>query len=254
MKERPEEVHTAWLDRLDEIVEGVDTPSQDDDELLRLAGRLNVALAPLRELDAPARAHRQRLRTQLRAQLSQQASRRKWFFRPLFVAAALLIFVVLGPGIVFELNPLGVQNIHVNRQEQGWAPADLPSVNTYRIASPADIHGIALLLPTNLAGDAYLVALNTSAYGSRKVLKAYLVYEQDALIYETPSSALPSAAYSSATYQTVFIGDVPAYVSRTRDGQNLIEWYQYGLLCDLVGRQSEEEMVAMVQALKVVIY
>lgn len=254
MNEKPDEINDAWLDRLDEIVGGMDTPSSDDDELLQIAGRLTVALAPYRELDVQARVHRQRLGMQLRAQLSHSASLKKWVFRPLIVAAAILIFVVLGPGIVFEFNPTGIQNDHLNKNTQGWEMTDLPSTNTYNIALPAEIHGLLLLLPTKLAPNTYLIALNTSTYGSHSAIKAYLVYEPDALIYETPSSPLPPAVYANSAYQIMHIGATTAFLSRTRDGQNRLEWYQAGLLCDLVGRQSPAQLVTMVEALQAVRY
>src|ERR1700694_2387433 len=254
MKEKPDEVNDAWLDRLDEIVEGMDTTSPDDDELLQIAGRLTVALAPYRELDAPGRAHRQRLGVQLRTQLTHSASLKKWFFRPLMVAAAILIFVVLGPGIVIEFTPVGIQNNHLNKNVQGWEMTDLPSTNTYNIALPANLHGLLLLIPTNIVPNGYLIAVNTSAYRSGHVMKAYLVYEQDSIIYETPSPPLSPAAYTNSGYQTVHIGTTPGFLSRTRDGQNRLEWYQAGLLCDLVGKQSPEELVAMVEALETVRY
>src|ERR1700737_2192913 len=126
MNEKQEEADGMWLDRLDAIADGVDEPSPDDDELLRIALRMHGALAPFRELDAPARAHRQRLRGQLRAQFAPKRSWQRWVFRPLMIAAALLLFILLGPGLIFELNLAG-QNNHSNNGVQGWHMSDLPS-------------------------------------------------------------------------------------------------------------------------------
>src|SRR5437660_317764 len=100
MDEKQEEADGTWLDRLDEIADGVDEPSPDDDELLQLARHMHVALAPFRELDAPALAHRRRLRGHLRAQFAAKRSWQRWVFRPLLVAAALLLFILLGPGLI----------------------------------------------------------------------------------------------------------------------------------------------------------
>src|SRR5690349_834215 len=120
MNEKQEEAEGTWLDRLDEIVDGVDEPSPDDDELLQLARHMRVALAPFQELDAPVRAQRQRLKGQLRAKLAtQKRSWQRWVFRPLMVAAALLLFILLGPGLIFELNLAG-QNAHPGANVQGW--------------------------------------------------------------------------------------------------------------------------------------
>src|SRR5579859_4832231 len=163
MNEKQEEAERLWVDRLDEIVDGVDEPSPDDDELLQLARHLRVSLAPFQELDAPARAHRQRLKGHLRARLAtRKRSWQRWVFRPLMVAAALLLFILLGPGLIFELNVAG-QNNHLSNDAQGWHMSDLPSTLSYAMLSPTHIPaGLTLLMPTNLLPNSYLLAINTN--------------------------------------------------------------------------------------------
>ncbi len=254
MNERPEEVDGAWLDRLDEIVDGVDEPLPDDDELLQLARQMRAALAPMRELDAPARAHRQRLRVHLRARLAHKRSWKKWVFRPLMVAAALLFFILLGPGLVFELNLAG-QNNHANNNAQSWRMVDLPATDAYAMLAPARMpRGLVLLVPTNLLPNAYLLAANINTYRANTPVRGYLVYEQNAVIYESVSPPLPPIAYSSPAYQTVYAGDIPIFVTHTGDGYNRLEWYQEGLLCDFVSKQPVAQLVAMVRQLQPVSY
>jgi hypothetical protein len=255
MNEKQEEADGAWLDRLDEIADGVDEPSPDDDELLQLARQMRVALAPFRELDAPARAHRQRLRGQLRAQLAaRKRSWKRWVFRPLMVAAALLLFILLGPGLIFELNLAG-QNNHSNNDVQGWHMSDLPSVDSYEILSPTHMPpDLVLLVPTNLVPNAYLLAINANTYGANISARSYLIYEQNALIYESPSLPLPAIAYSNAAYQTVYAGNVSVFVTHTSDGSNRLEWYQNGLLCDFISDQPVAQLLAMVRQLQPVTY
>ncbi len=254
MNEKREEVDEMWLDRLDEIVEGVDEPSPGDDELLQLARQMHVALAPFRELDASAYAHRRRLRGRLRAQMAQAHSWKKWVLRPLMVAAALLLFVLLGPGLVFEFNLAG-QNNHLNKTVSGWQMADLPSTVSYSMLSPSMLpQGHVLLLPTNLFSNAYLVAINTNTYGADTPAQGYLIYEQNALIYESPSPQLPAIAYSNSAYQTVYAGNIPIFVSHSSDGQNRLEWYQDGLLCDFVSNQPIKQLVASIGLLRPITY
>lgn len=254
MNEKQEEADEMWLDRLDEIADGVDEPSPDDDELLQLARQMRVALAPFRELDAPARAHRQRLRGQLHAQLAAKRSWKRWVFRPLMVAVALLLFILLGPGLVFELNPAG-QNNHLTNDVQGWHMPNLPPVNSYDVLSPTHkLPGLVLLVPTNLLPNAYLLAINTSTYGANIHAWGYLIYEQDALIYESPSLPLPAIAFTNSAYQTIYMGNTPIFVTHTPDGNNRLEWYQNGLLCDFVSNQPVAQLVAMVQRLQTVAY
>ena len=255
MNEKRDEAEGAWLDRLDEIVDGVDEPSPDDDELLQLAHHMRASLAPLRELDAPASAHRQRLKAQLRVRLAgRKRSWQRWIVRPLMVAAALLLFILLGPGLVFELNP-AAQNNHLSNNVQGWHMPNLPPVDSYKILSPTHKPSdLVLLVPTNILPNAYLLAITTSTSGANAPASGYLVYEENALIYESPSPPLPAVAYTNPAYQTLYAGNLPVFVMQTGDGNNRLEWYQNGLLCDFVSDQSIEQILAMVQHLHLVTY
>ena len=64
----------AWLDELDAIVAGRDTPLLKNDELLQLAERLATGLKPLQGMDAAAEQRRQRLLRRLRARPARQRS------------------------------------------------------------------------------------------------------------------------------------------------------------------------------------
>ena len=248
-----------WLDRLDEIATGAAEPSPTDDELLRIAGQLNAAFAPLRELDAPARAHRHRLGMRLRSQLaaspvSPARRLRPWLIRPLIVAAAILLFVLLGPGLIFELNLAGYPGAHHTNSQQSWQATDLPSDLSFAIAPPRKIpHGMVLLLPLNLPPNAYLISINTRTYGSNAPIHAYLVYTQGAQLYESPAQT-PAGNYITSAYTRVQLGSFSGILLRTRSGQNRIEWYQAGLLCDLVSIEPVTSMIAMIQHLQLVTY
>lgn len=255
MNEKQEEAEERWLDRLDEIVDGIDEPSPDDDELLQLARHMHVALAPFRELDAPARAHRQRLKGQLRARLAtRKRSWQRWVLRPLMVAAALLLFILFGPGLIFELNLAG-QNTHLSATIQGRHMPDLPPADSYEMLSPTHMpSNIVLLVPTNLVPNAYLLEINTSTYGTNAPMQGYLIYEQNALIYETPSPPLPTIAYTSPVYQTLHAGNISVFVARVGGGNTRLEWYQNGLLCDFVSNRPLAQSLTMIQHLQLVTY
>ena len=255
MNEKQEEAEGSWVDRLDEIVDGVDEPSPDDDELLQLARHVRVALTPFRELDAPARAHRQRLKGQLRARLAtRKRSWQRWVFRPLMVAAALLLFILLGPGLIFELNLAG-QNTHSSANVQDWHMPNLPPVNSYEMLSPTHKpSNLVLLVPTNLVPNAYLLAINTSTNGANTSTQGYLIYEQNALIYEAPAPPLPAIAYTNPIYQTLHAGNTTVFVTQTGGGNTRLEWYQNGLLCDFLSNQPLAQSLAMIQQLQLVTY
>lgn len=252
MREHEEERADAWFALLDEIVEGFDAPAPQDDELITLARTLSTELAPLRELDAPARARREQLRTRLhsRARSVNARSLKKWLMRPLLAAAALLLFFLLGPGLIFEVSPgVGQNQLHNQKGISGWQMADLPSTTFIMVIPPLKMpRGLQLLLPTEPGQS--VVALSANSYGA-PVTNNYLVYEAQALIYEMPSQPLPVFAFESSLYQTVPLGYANALLMQTRDGQNRLEWYQDGLLCDMVSNQPVALMIQMAQDLRV---
>ncbi len=255
MKDRRADVEDVWLDKLDAIAAGDEQPSPGDDELLHIAGRLTAALAPLGELDAGARAHKQRLGSQLRLQLAASKKTRlvkRWAFRSIMVAVALLVFMVLGPGLLFQIAPGASQNDHTNgaQTQQGWQMLTLHSTSAYTIATPANLtRGIALLLPTEIAPDGYLVAISIDNYGNNVKIASYLVYEQDAIFYETPSRPFPPDAYAISVYQTVSIGKTRGFLYQEPGGTNRLEWYQAGLLCDLVSKLPAGQLIMMADEL-----
>ncbi len=260
MRDKYERFDDVWLDRLDGITSGIDEPSPEDDELLHLAGRLTAAFSPLRELDAPARARRQRLAMQLRAQVASLPhgahAWKKWLLRPLVAAVAVLLFLLLGPGLIFELKPAGSNSgTHHNKTTHSWQAANLPPDYSFAIAPPKDIpHGLTLLLPLNLPSNAYLISLNTGKYGSNSPTATYLVFTLNAHLYESPVQPLPSSAYLNSAYTSIQLGALNGILLQAGDGQNRIEWYEQGLLCDLVSYLPVSTMVSMIEDLRPITY
>lgn len=260
MRDKYEHLDDKWLDRLDDIATGMEEPSAEDDELLQLAGRLTAAFTPLRELDAPARAYRHRLAVQLRDQLASlphgAQTWKKWLLRPLVAAAAVLLFLLLGPGLIFELNLAeSTTGAHHNMATQSWQAANLPSDYSFAIAPHKDIpRGLTLLLPLNMPSNAYLVSINTGKYGSNAPITTYLVYTLNAHLYESPVQPLPGDSYLNSDYTSIQIGALNGVLMHTSDGENRIEWYEQGLLCDLVSNLPVAAMLSMIQNLRPVTY
>jgi hypothetical protein len=94
----------AWLDWLDAIIAGDDTPAPEDDEMLHVAVRLAQALAPLSTLDADAEARRQHQGTRLRARLAASPPQR-WSHRSRLLAVAATLLLALGLGILGVISP-----------------------------------------------------------------------------------------------------------------------------------------------------
>ncbi len=260
MKDRRADVEDVWLDKLDAVAAGDYHPLAGDDELLHVAGRLTAALAPLRELDAGTRGHKQRLGSQLRLQLAASKKTRlmkRWTFRSIMVAAALLVFIVLGPGLLFQIAPGALQNNSTDgaQTQQGWQMTTLHSSSSYTIATSADLtQRVRLLLPTKIAPNAYLIAVSIDNYGNTMKIASYLIYEQDAIFYETPSSPFPPDAYAISTYQTVHIGNMRGLLYQEPGGTNRLEWYQAGLLCDLVSKLPAGQLIMMAAELQAVTF
>ena len=80
-------------------------------------------------------------------------------------------------------------------------------------------------------------------------IASFLVYEQDAIFYETPSRPFPPDAYAISAYQTVSIGNTRAFLYQEPGGTNRLEWYQAGLLCDLVSKLPAGQLIMMADEL-----
>lgn len=68
------------------------------------------------------------------------------------------------------------------------------------------------------------------------------------------SPPLPAIAYTGPIYQTLYAGNIAVFVTKTGDGNNRLEWYQNGLLCDFVSNQPIKQILAMIQQLQLVTY
>ncbi|HEV2580570.1 MAG TPA: hypothetical protein VGT44_06920, partial [Ktedonobacteraceae bacterium] len=173
----------------------------------------------------------------------------------LVTAAAILLFVLLGPGLIFELNLAGNPGARINGGASTSLVSDLPSDLSFAILSTKDIpRGLTLLLPTNLAPNGYLVATTMNNYGSSVPVNLYLVYTQNAHLYESPSPPLPTEAYANSSYSTIQLGSSSGILLHTSNGENRIEWYQSGLLCDMVSAEPVQLMATMIEQLQTVTY
>lgn len=213
----------AWLDRLDALVEGGDVPSPTDDELLHVAGQLINVLAPLNELDDAAEDRRQRLGIHLHARLltAPPARRRRRWQQVFTMVAAVLIFLILGPGIMFELNPSAL-----NDAWQGFwrLPGDAPtSTNTFT-PIPNDVQILdsgpyRILLPNQLGQTSTaLPGLYQADYLVDNYYHVYLLVQAtDQVEARAPTPPGLHAAY---------VGKTRMWLDRTDAGQNIIEWFE----------------------------
>lgn len=234
----------VWLDELDAIVAGHDSPAVQDDERLQLAQRLLVELKPLQRMDERAEQRRQRLFRRLRTQPVRSAQRQVYRSRPALLTGALLVVFLIS--VVFGAGRLW------GAAGQVWNAAtslnQLQGVSVASLSRPhAGLHPLPLLPTTLLDGT------QSAAYGvitdehDRNLLKVfvadYRVAGQDVSLYEQPSSfflTVPSA-------QTVSIGALQGQVFEDTTGTHALQWYQDGMQCQLTSTLPVEQLVALAE-------
>ncbi|MDQ2714883.1 MAG: hypothetical protein M3Z08_08255 [Chloroflexota bacterium] len=213
----------AWLDRLDSIVEGGDVPSPADDELLHVAGQLLNALSPLSELNDAAEDRRQRLGTHLNAKLltTPPARRQRRWQQAFTMVAAALIFLILGPGIMFELNPSALNDAWQGFWRlPGAAPTNTntftPIANNVQIL---DAGPYRILLPNQPSQTGTpLPGLYQADYLVDNYYHVYLsVQATDQVEARTPT---PPGLH------TVYVSKTRMWLDHTDSGQNIIEWFE----------------------------
>jgi len=250
----------SWMDALDAIaidhnrypLESGSSGSRDDDEqdLLRLAERLSFTLAPLRELHASDRAQKQRLKVQLKAKLAHNA-RKRWWYRSMLFAAAILMFLLLGPGVMLEISFANHWNkgggLGVNDPGQVLATGTpTSSPHTYVIyptrpptpkshATPAPHNGVKVLLPPQNLPDAVEVDVPfTLAQGGvlDKYFAHYIVAGQDVFLFEDPGMP-PKSPDAFNGLHLVSIGNIKGWLNQDTYGNNILNWFQDGFYCQI---------------------
>jgi hypothetical protein len=232
----------AWLDELDAIIAGHDSPAARDDELLQLAQRLASGLKPLQGMDEAAEQRRQRLLRRLRARPAQAARRRVYRLRfaPL---VAVMLAVILISGMFGAGRLWGAAG-------QVWNAAtslnQLQGVSVASLSRPhAGLHPLPLLptaLPAGTQSAAYGVITDDHDRNLLKVFVAdYRVAGQDVSLYEQPSSFF----FIAPSAHTVAIGDLEGQVFEDNAGTHALQWYQDEIICQLTSTLPVEQLVAL---------
>lgn len=232
--DRFEKVDERWMERLDAIASGEELPSPDDDDLLHVAGQLSAALTPLRRLDSTAEARRQHVGAQLRMRRAAQTLK-VWGMRSLVLAVALLLFLLLGPGLIFMVHldnaphhgglPASASRIAAaNRAATRRAIAPTLRIDLIRAVSPLPAHEYLI--------DSGLDSLNGAFF---RYYAQYRITGQGALdifLYEQPASlfAFPLPATGM---QPITVRGLSAVSFRNDTGFSTIRWTENGLTCQL---------------------
>jgi hypothetical protein len=227
-----------WLDDLDAIIAGHESPAASEDELLQLAQQLTERLTPLRRMDRAAEQRRQHLLGRLHATQSKQPARARSA-----LLVALLLMAVLASGTV-GAGTLWSAASHV------WnAATSLQQVQGISIAHLArprpGLHPLPLLpvaLPRDTDGAAYGVIADAHDPNLLKVFVAdYRIAGRDVSLYEQPSSF----PLTSLAAHMVRIGALEGQVFQDEAGNHALQWYQDGMECQLTSTLPVDRLVAL---------
>ncbi|HEY7347163.1 MAG TPA: hypothetical protein VH599_02505 [Ktedonobacterales bacterium] len=246
MKPGEEQPTPAWLDDLDAIIAGQDSPAASEDELLQLAQRLSSGLTPLRTLNQAAEQRRVRLLGRLHATQQARAARNQHRRVRFALLLALLLLVVLASGTLGA----GALRGGWGAAQQVWHAAtslqQVQGISLAQLERPhPGLHPLPLLptaLPGDTQGSAYGVITDARDPNLLKVFVAtWRMAGQDVSLYEQPTGF----PLTSSAAQTVPIGALQGQVFVDESGNHALQWYQDGMECQLTSTLPVERLVAL---------
>ncbi len=242
----PEEAQPtqAWLDRLDAVVAGHESPAANEDELLQLAQRLTTGLKPLRTMNRAAEQHRQHLLRRLRTRHVRKVQRPA--YRSRLVLVALLLIVILASGALGTKVVASVWGMTSQVWKAATSLQQVQGISIAQLAQPhPGLHPLPLLpsaLPHDTEGSTYGVITDAHDPNLLKVfVAAYRIAGQDVSLYEQPSSF----PLTSSAAQTIMIGALEGQVFQDGAGNYALQWYQDGMACQLISTLPVERLVAL---------
>lgn len=244
MKYDDDQYTNTWLDKLDAILAGDNTPT--DNELLQIASHLAPALSPLREMDAAAERHRRRLLTRLHTSHTRAARKTSSRLARLSLLVAVLLIFIL---VLRLISAAGLTALSDNVTQLWHTSTSLNQIKGLSVASLSPPHaGLKPLplLPTSLPPDT-----QSSAYGvitdhsNPDVLTTFVadyhIAGQEVLLYEQPSDT----PFLSPTAKAVLIGNIEGQLFQDSAGTSALQWYQHGMQCQLTSKLAANRLVTL---------
>ncbi len=233
--------HDDWQADLDKIVAGKQ-PSLTDDEL-ELAKRLHATLAPLKTMDETAVQHRQRILTRLHAKSRQQRSTRP-HPRPLLLVVTLLVLLCATISVNIGLG--GIWEHVATLWHDSTSFESIQSVSVASLSRPhRGIRPLPLLpavLPADTQASNYGVITAASNPNVLTTFVAdYHMAGHDVLLYEQPTFETPLSSVS----QRVWIGSIEGQLFQDDAGNNALQWYQQGMMCQLTSTLMPQRLVRL---------
>lgn len=222
----------TWQEKLDKIIAGEKVQLTHDDEFLDVAKRLRKALAPLQHMDKAALQRRQQLLSRLHARHQTYPSAYPFSRSLLLIIAVLALALIIGSMNIAGLGKTwehATQLWHVSTsldQIQGVSVASLSRPHTGLRPLPL----LPAVLPSDTQASNYGVLTAASDPNVLTIFVAdYHIAGQDVLLYEQPSDEIPF----SSVAQKVQIGSIEGQLFQDDAGNNALQWYQHGMMCQL---------------------
>ena len=246
MEDHRERDTEAWLEKLDTIASGESVPSAGDDELLQLATRLVTSLAPLQEIRRAAEIHHQRLPAHLRVKYARARRRPVHHLRLAMLIATLLVVALVVVGV---MGAGGLEAVWGGATRAWHASTSLDQINVVSMATLARPHAglkplplLPAALPSDTQGAAYGVITDQSDPNVLVTFVAdYRIAGQDVLLYEQPSYG----PFSSSIAKPVRIGTMEGQLFRDDAGNNALQWYQRGMVCQITSKLPVQRLLAL---------
>ncbi len=249
MKRHNDDYDEIWLAKLDAIVTGKETPSQDDDELLYVAAKLVDALSPLNNLEVPSTHNLNLTSRNPQSQRSTPVpsrSRKRSLLRVLLTTAALL-FVLFG---VVGACPMTTQVSIATRNvgQQIWQDAtSFEQIDASSIAFLAvKKAGVRPLLPEAVPVDTQSVEFgiitdDTNAQNFAAFVAEYRIAGQDVSVYEQNANLVTA----SSAAQIVTFGTNEGHLFQDNSGNSILQWYQDGMTCQIASTLPLNELLTL---------
>jgi hypothetical protein len=242
----PDRISDSWLERLDEIVAGENVPLATDDELHQLAMQLATALKSLREIHASAKIKQQDMPSNLPVRNSRISQKSLPFpSRFCLLITALLLFVL----ILTMISSGGILAIQNNAVKVWHTSTSLDQIDGISVASGSKPHAglkplplLPALLPDDTQATAFGVITDEPQPNILKVFVAnYRIDGKDVLLYEQPSYG----PFLSSVAKAVRIGTISGQLFQDDAGENALQWYQQGMLCQVTSKLPVGRLLAL---------
>lgn len=245
MRRHNDDYNETWFSKLDAIVMGRETPSQEDDDLLHVAAKLSHALSPLNKSSTQGVQNPHLISTKSLQQYTNMPVRSK---KRLLLTAAMLLFVLFG---IVRACPSSIQ-VSASTQNVGrqiWqAATSFEQIDASSVAFLAVKRaGVLPLLPVVVPVDTQSVEFGiitdtTNAQDFVAFVANYRIAEQNVSVYEQAANLI---GVTSTAAKSIMIDTRKGNLFQDNAGNSILQWYQNGMTCQVASTLPVNELVTL---------